>query len=138
MQNLNVSVSLSNLAELIFVQNANDAKLLVSLSDLKDEEDLFYFCVHLLCKGLILCFGHNNRIELEAITAEQLETVKRKLGNMGVICNVIIEQTVNCKPEIVYPRPPQDGTRAHFESMKLLLKTPSVIYTIFFKLSHVI
>ena len=81
---LNVEIEVDALAKIVFLDNKNDAQIHLSLGGVENNKDLFYFCLDLFCKGLVLLFGSSNRVELEELTVEQFEVVRKKIANAGI------------------------------------------------------
>lgn len=94
---LNVEVELQDLAELIFIKNVNNARIYIDLSCFTTTKELFFFLVHLLCKGLVVMYGTNNRIEIDDVSFEQYSHISNKLRCIGVNCILAQEQVTNTK-----------------------------------------
>lgn len=78
-----VEAHINDLAKFLFLVN-KDSSIYLSLHGIEDNKDMFYFCVDLFSKGLILLFGENNRVEINSITYDQFSLVKQKLGKAGI------------------------------------------------------
>lgn len=73
-----------SLADFIFLKNKNNAEVFLQLNGLEDIKDLFFFCLDLFCKGLVLLFGDNNRIDLETMTMEKFDIIRKKMELAGL------------------------------------------------------
>jgi hypothetical protein len=81
---LNVEMHINDLAEFIFIKNENNAKIYLSLNGLVDSKDLFYFCLDLFCKGLVLLFGSENKVDLDVLTMDNFYSIKKKMNNASI------------------------------------------------------
>lgn len=77
-------IEVNELARFLYTDNNQDAVIELSLGGIEDNKDLFYFCLDLFCKGLVMLFGDNNKLVINNITTEQFESIKRKMGNAGI------------------------------------------------------
>lgn len=74
---------INDLAQFLFLVN-KDTSIYLSLHGLEDNKDMFYFCVDLFSKGLVLLFGDENKVEINSITHDQFSIVKQKLARAGI------------------------------------------------------
>ena len=81
---LYVDMEVDDFAKFVFLRNVNDAVIELSLGGVESNKDLFCFLVDLLCKGLVLVFGSNNRVELESMNLCDFELIERKLACAGI------------------------------------------------------
>lgn len=80
-----VEIQIDELAEFVFKTNKMDAVVELSLGGIEDNKDLFYFCLDLFCKGLVLLHGKgDNTLIVNDITMEQFDVIKRKMKNAGI------------------------------------------------------
>lgn len=80
-----VDMHIDDLAEFVFLKNANDAKIELTLGGIENNKDLFCFCLDLFCKGLILLFSDDGtRVLIDDMTYEQFELVNKKLACAGI------------------------------------------------------
>jgi hypothetical protein len=93
-------VDVDELANFIFMSNSSDVPVDLKMSGLTDARDLFCFCLDLLCKGLILLFGENNRLAIASLSEENFDLVKRKLANVGIMCTLDVTK-VETPPEFL-------------------------------------
>jgi hypothetical protein len=92
MQDLNMHIN--DLADFIFIKNVNDSIIQLSLNGVEDMKDLFYFCLDLFCKGLVILFGQDNKVEVENITLEQFMLLRKKMANAGININLNIYEDI--------------------------------------------
>lgn len=92
---VNVGVGLQDLADLIFIANKKNAPVEVTFGQLDGPKDLFFFLLHLLCKGIVLISGQGSfgTVELDDLPTSVLEHASRKLANIGIHCRVSYETT---------------------------------------------
>jgi hypothetical protein len=86
----NVELEVDQLAEFIFLRNINNAKIELELCGLEDSKDLFCFCVDLLCKGLVLMYGVEKKVELSELTMEMFNNVKNKMRCAAIEPKLVI------------------------------------------------
>jgi hypothetical protein len=84
----------------MFRRNANNSIIELELNGVEDNKDLFFFLVDLFCKGLVLLFGNNNKVEVENLTMDDFNVVKQKmsLAGVNVVLNIVpmeAEEEVN-------------------------------------------
>lgn len=80
----NVDMHINDLASVVFKYNINDFSLMLSLHGLENKKDLFYFCVDLFCKGLVMLYGSGNSVEIATVTQEQFDHLRKKMRNAGI------------------------------------------------------
>ncbi len=85
---------INDLADFIFIKNVNDSIIQLSLNGVEDMKDLFYFCLDLFCKGLVILFGQDNKVEVENITLEQFMLLRKKMANAGININLNIYEDI--------------------------------------------
>lgn len=85
---------INDLADFIFNKNVNDSIIQLSLNGVEDMKDLFYFCLDLFCKGLVILFGQDNKVEVENITLEQFMLLRKKMANAGININLNIYEDI--------------------------------------------
>lgn len=92
---LYVDIEVDDLATFIFIKNKNNAIIELSLGGVENNKDLFYFLIDLLCKGLILLFGNNNRVDLEYISLDDFKIMQAKIELAGIETVLDIEMNTN-------------------------------------------
>lgn len=130
---LNVEVELQDLAEFIFKQNVNNARIYIDFSCLNNAKDLFFFLVHLLCKGLVIIYGTHQMIEFDNISFEKYEHIFQKLACIGVKCKLGHELCNDNKPPSVTFCVTHSQ---NLEDMYILIVSHATQYTICFQLMH--
>jgi hypothetical protein len=83
-QCLEVDMHIDDLANFMFVRNVNNALVELSLGGIENNKDLFFFCLDLFCKGLVLLFGENGKVDVESLTEEKFNLVKQKMHLAGI------------------------------------------------------
>lgn len=155
---LNVELEVDELAKVLFIDNVNDSLIYLSLGGIENNKDLFYFCLDIFCKGLVLMFGSSNRVDLESLTLEQFEIVRKKILNAGI--NVKLNVYEDIEADII-----EDGTEnlsfedddkanaqnksiiniSHIETLPInlslseytfVIRTTKLIYEVSFDLCH--
>ncbi len=77
-------MNVDHFVEFMFLKNVNNYLIDLQLGGIEDTKDLFCFFVDLLCKGLVLLYGQNGKIELEKIEEDQFQNVARKMMLAGI------------------------------------------------------
>ena len=88
MSHLEVDMHVNDLAEFMFTKNTNNALIELSLGGIENNKDLFFFCLDLFCKGLVILHGKDNRVNLDSITMEQFGDIKNKMELAGIQVNL--------------------------------------------------
>jgi hypothetical protein len=88
MSHLEVDMHVNDLAEFMFTKNTNNALIELSLGGIENNKDLFFFCLDLFCKGLVILYGTDNRVNLDSITMEQFGDIKNKMELAGIQVNL--------------------------------------------------
>jgi hypothetical protein len=91
---LNVDMHINDLARFIFIENINDVAVAMSLNGIDDTKDLFYFCLDLFCKGLVMMFGNDNRVNVHELTYIDFEKIQKKMKNAGVIVKLEVFEDI--------------------------------------------
>jgi hypothetical protein len=134
---LYVDMEVDDFAIFVFEKNINNALIDLSLGGVENNKDLFFFLVDLMCKGLVILFGNNKKLELDTITSNDFGFIKSKLALAGIkiMLNVIenienIPSNVNIRELDYYP----DDIPLNEFTFKVT--TMDLIYEITFELSH--
>lgn len=93
-----VDMHISDLADFMFKKNVHNSIIELELNGVEDNKDLFFFLVDLFCKGLVLLFGRENKVEIDSLTMEDFSVVKQKMSLAGV--NVLLN-IVEVPPDLV-------------------------------------
>tara|TARA_Y100000389_G_scaffold184550_1_gene203109 strand:- start:934 stop:1410 length:477 start_codon:yes stop_codon:yes gene_type:complete len=72
--------SIHDLSKHIFKNNDEGHDMLLGLEEsVKTNKELFSFCFQLFCNGLVLLYGDGQKLLLNALSMEQLDTIRAKL-----------------------------------------------------------
>lgn len=96
---MSLEIEVDQLADFLFIKNSKDAIIDLELGGIEDNKDLFYFCLDLFCKGLILLFGKDNSLIIEDISQDQFMIIKQKLSNAGIGVSLDILELEQIKQE---------------------------------------
>jgi hypothetical protein len=88
MSHLEVDMHVNDLAEFMFTKNKSNALIELSLGGIENNKDLFFFCLDLFCKGLVILHGTENKVDLDSITMEQFGDIKNKMELAGIQVNL--------------------------------------------------
>jgi hypothetical protein len=134
-------VHVDNLVEFIFIRNVNDAVIEMSFDsdEISTSKDLFYFCLDLFCKGLVVLYGNgSNAVELEKLSIENFQFMHKKLLNAGieVILNVIPKEPTEEEQiaRINLTELNSQPDNLNLEQYKLCIDSVPISYEIRFKL----
>jgi hypothetical protein len=132
-----VDMHIDDLAEFMFMKNINDAIIEMSLGGVENTKDLFCFFVDLMCKGLVLLFGKENRIELDQLSMDDFKLVQHKMSLAGIAVNLNIEPNSTNLPTSLNIRdidtfPDNNPISSYF----FVIISPSIIYKISFGISR--
>jgi hypothetical protein len=80
-----VDMHIDDLAKFLFTENVNNVTIELSLGGIEGNKDLFFFCLDLFCKGLVLLYGEGGKsVSIDTITQEQFMHIKHKMLCAGV------------------------------------------------------
>jgi hypothetical protein len=91
MSHLEVDMHVNDLADFMFTKNVNNALIDLSLGGIENNKDLFFFCLDLFCKGLVILHGTDNKVDLDSITMEQFGDIKNKMELAGIQVNLELQ-----------------------------------------------
>lgn len=128
MENSQIEVETDQLADFLFNRNINDDAVVLDLSESEDAEDVFLFCVDLLCKGIsLVCRGQ----PIDTITSDQLETIVKKMRNAGIQPTLCIKpKETELIPELSMASP----TELPLDQYSFHVNTENITYKINFRL----
>ena len=92
MSHLEVDMHVNDLADFMFTKNINNALIELSLGGIENNKDLFFFCLDLFCKGLVILYGIENKVNLDSITMEQFNDIKNKMELAGIQVNLELQE----------------------------------------------
>ena len=85
---MNIGVGIDELASVIFTKNTNNAHIDLNINGIRNTKDLFCFFLDMLCKGLVILYGSDNRLDLSTVTQDQFAYVQEKLACAGIKCEL--------------------------------------------------
>ncbi len=86
-----VDMQIDDLAKFMFTENVNDVTIELSLGEIANNKDLFFFCLDLFCKGLVILYGGGSRsISIDTITEDQFKHIQKKMMCAGIKVNLNI------------------------------------------------
>ena len=87
-----VDMEIDDLASFLFTKNINNITTELSLGGIADNKDLFFFCLDLFCKGLVILYGQGKRsVSIDSITQEQFNRLQSKMLCAGIkVCLAIL------------------------------------------------
>lgn len=138
-----VEASLAELVRYMFIENKTDTKVYMNIPygehGIRDNHDLFVFCLDLLCKGLVLLYGdEQNKVPIDSLSQDQLAYVTMKLLNAGILLKVETKEIITPQPDSLAIKPriyKADGNE--LTSYKMLLVSKGIEYTIQFELTRI-
>ena len=132
---------ITELVKFVFSDNRHNNRMVIESSDFKDTRDLYFFCIELTMKGISYLYGdENQKVDIEQLSAEQLDNIKNKLSNAAIelivdIKPVITNIDTESHTEIIYDIPPkntEEESKLEEYSLKLIKKQN--LYDIRFKI----
>lgn len=135
---LYVDMEVDQLADFMFLRNANNAIIELSLGGVEDNKDLFCFLTDLFCKGLVMRFGVNGRrVELDDLTLENFKEIKDKMGLAGIDVQLLMSSNdCNLKPGINLKEIDDMPPSTPLEEFRFTVISSTHIYSIYFTLKH--
>lgn len=79
-----VDMHIDDLATFMFKKNVNNAVVELSLGGIENNKDMFFFCLDLFCKGLVMLYGENGRVNVENLSQENFMKVREKMNLAGI------------------------------------------------------
>ena len=133
-----VDVSINDLTGFLFLRNKDNATVELSLEGIENNKDMFMFCIDLFCKGIVLLYGEgSNYIELDKLTMENFDVIRKKMNNAGIEVLLEIDQDQkHSTSSINFDHIMQQPDNWDIERYYLELRTPEITYNIRFKLFH--
>ena len=132
---------ITELVKFVFSDNRHNNRMVIESSDFKDTRDLYFFCIELTMKGMAYLYGdENQKVDIEQLSAEQLDNIKNKLSNAAIelivdIKPVITNIDTESHTEIIYDIPPKNTEEeSKLEEYSLKLIKRQNLYDIRFKI----
>jgi len=132
---------ITELVKFVFSDNRHNNRMVIESSDFQDTRDLYFFCIELTMKGMAYLYGdENQKVDIEQLSAEQLDNIKNKLSNAAIelivdIKPVITNINTETHTEIIYDIPTKNTEEAYkLEEYSLKLIKKENLYDIRFKI----
>jgi hypothetical protein len=93
-----MEISVQQLVEFIFERNVNNNIVALQLEQFDDLNDLFSFCIDVLCKGIFILIGKRTKIDIDKINLEQFQEVTDRMLLAGIKTTILTELNVSCMP----------------------------------------
>ena len=139
MKIIDVEMEVEDLAKFMFIKNVDNVPLEISMGGLENNKDMYYFCLDLFCKGLILLFSNDGKsVAVENLSLDDFEKVKKKMECAGIAVKLeVISTTYNeMRQESLtnLKEIEQQGDNEPLESYKFILNTILYRYTVSFSI----
>jgi hypothetical protein len=144
MAHLHIDMNVNDLAKFLFKENVDNKTINLNINGLENSKDLFCFCIDLLCKGLVISFGTDNKVCINTLSIEQFEQIKQKMKCVGIevhlevhpitepVENMIDLWTQNFL-NVQQVRASEENKRLH--EYKFCIQTSEILYRIWFTLN---
>lgn len=141
MKVLDVEMEIDEFAEFMFKRNINNIPLELSIGGLENNKDIFYFCLDLFCKGLVILFSKDGKsVEVEQLCMDDFELVKKKMSCAGIQVSLNVlptpHETINNEQITNLHEIHMDMDDRPLEDYKFVLNTSPYQYSITFSLFH--
>lgn len=139
MKILDVEMEIEDFAEFMFVKNIDNIPLEVSMGGLENNKDMYYFCLDLFCKGLVLLFSKDGKsVAVEELSLDDFERVKKKMSCAGINVALqvlpITEHDLNDGSLTNLKEIDQQGDNEPLENYKFILNTNPYKYIVSFSI----
>lgn len=142
---MEVDMHINDLAEFMFLRNMNDAKLGLTLGGIEDNKDLFYFCLDLFCKGLVMLFGQGvNKVNVDDITMDQFVLLHKKMLNAGIQVFLDVHEDLpddseaTSHPCLNLADIQEQPSHMPLSDYKFILRALNMVYQVSFETVHVV
>lgn len=78
--------------EYMFRKNTNNRPIHLNLEGIESNKDLFLFFIDLFCKGLVVCYGVNNKVNFDDLNMDKFAYIKQKMANAGIQIDLNVKQ----------------------------------------------
>ena len=95
MTNIQIDMQVDDFATFMFKENTNNARIELSLGGVENNKDLFCFFVDILCKGLVILYGKDNKIQIDDLTIHEFEMIKNKMLLAGIQVTLETEENIH-------------------------------------------
>lgn len=141
---MDVDMHINDLAEFMFLRNVNDAKLALSLGGIEDHKDLFYFCLDLFCKGIVLMYGQgSNKVNIDDITQDQFMLLHKKMLCAGIKVTLDVYEDLPCEakqegPSLNIGDIEQEPSFLPLNDYRFILRAINMVYQVTFDIIHMV
>ena len=138
---LDIEMTIEDLAEMIFVKNVSNVPIEISMGGIENNKDMFYFCLDLFCKGLIILFSKDGKsVSIEELTFEDFRVVQSKMSCAGIRVTLDMqvasnEVSQNKTLTNLHDTENEDDHKP-LEDYKFILNTNPYQFTVSFSLFH--
>lgn len=133
---LYVDMQVDDFITFMFMKNT-ESVIDLSLEGIENNKDLLCFFIDTMCKGLVMLFGKDNRLELDDISINDFDIIRKKMALAGIFINLSVEQNIDNIPAHVNIRDldlyPND---IELDEFIFKVTTINYIYSITFEISH--
>lgn len=97
---MNLNIRVDALAPMLFLRNPHNVPIDLTLGNLSNTKDFFFFLVDLFCKGLILTVHGRvgGRVVIDDVTQEQIAHICEKLHCAGIKTEVDVQPNDRSNP----------------------------------------
>lgn len=141
MKFLDIEITIDDVAEFIFIKNVNNVPIEITMGGIENNKDMFYFCLDLFCKGLIMLFSKDGKsVSVEELTLEDFRVVQTKMSCAGIRLALDVQTESNEASQNKTLTNLSDTERESdtkpLEEYKFILNTIPFCYTVSFSLFH--
>ena len=127
------TVAHADLAAFVFLANKEHKSIQLDLQQLGSTKELFYFLLHLLCKGLILLFGLDNSVSIDTLDVDKLYQINQKLQCIGIRVHILTQEIEQERLGVFYHTPDNSSQLA---DNKLEMYSRNMHHTLWFEPHH--
>jgi hypothetical protein len=138
---------IDDLATFMFKENKHNKLIELSLGGIEDNKDLFFFCLDLFCKGLVMLYGEDGKsVSIDKITEQQFKIIQQKMICAGIRVNLSIypldididtlEKQENKKSIINIEELNNASNNMSLEAYEFKLINGQMIYVVNFEIIH--
>ena len=123
-----IETNIGELAQFIFLKNESESKIAMTIPDLSNNKELFFFTLDLFCRGLVMLFGHDGKVVIEELREKDFEIIKHKLGLAGILTNLRVTPHDDVSLAKFYVEPPINSRE--IESLDNDLELTEYVFTV--------
>jgi hypothetical protein len=134
---LYVDMQVDDFVDFMFMKNTNSV-IDLSLEGIENNKDLLCFFIDTMCKGLVMLFGKDNRLELDDISLDDFDIIRKKMALAGIYITLSVDSNINNIPPHVNIRE-LDSYPNDIELNDFIFKVTTIdyIYSITFEISKI-